>query len=151
LSNLDGFTLETKMIMDELRNLRGEVAAMHQETRATLVAIREMFDELRRVETAEFNIEHELEDVSNRLGEAIAGPGPSLTTCAVCGSDVQRHVAENGILLICRACGHTAFADRREGTERRNTAERRGYPQHGTTDDPPVEAPDSRNWISDQT
>ncbi len=146
-----GVTLEAQMILTELRSLRDEVVSMHQETRATLVAIREMFDEFRRLETAEFNIEHELEDVSHRLGDAIAGPGPSLTTCAVCGSDVQRHTAENGILLICRACGHTAFADRRDGNERRNTSERRSYAQQGGSEDPPADEGLTADWTSEQT
>ncbi|ARJ65426.1 hypothetical protein WV31_07055 [Magnetospirillum sp. ME-1] len=108
------------MILAELRGLRDEVLAMHQETRATLVALRELFTEIRQVEKVEADIEEELEAVADRIGNAMEDDRMSLTSCSACGSNVERHAAENGILLICNACGHTAFVDRRTGKERRN-------------------------------
>jgi NADH pyrophosphatase NudC (nudix superfamily) len=119
------------MILAELHGLREEMIAMHQETHATLVALRELFTEIRLVESNEAGIEEELGLMANRLGDALDDKRISLTSCSVCGSNVERHAAENGILLICKACGHTAFADRRTGTERRNDG---GATQEGPDD-----------------
>ena len=142
MTDLRPISAEAQMILSELHALRDEMVSMHQETHATLIAIREMFDELRRVERTESDIEQELEDVSHRLGDALGGQQPSLTTCSVCGSDLERHAAENGILLICNACGHTAFAERRTNGERRIGHER-SIPGRGVTEE--LSAPEGDN------
>jgi len=136
VTDLKPISAEAQMILAELHSLRDEMASMHQETRATLTAIRELFNELRQVESTESSIEQELESVANRLGEALDDQQISLTSCSVCGSDVERHVAENGILLICKACGHTAFADRRAIGDRRAGSDRRNL-SHSATEGPP--------------
>jgi len=148
VSDFKPISAEAQMILAELRGLRDEMASMHAEARTTLVAIRELFNELRQVETTESNIEHELEDVAQRLGDALDGQQMSLTSCSVCGSDVERHAAENGILLICKACGHTAFADRRAMADRRTGSERRNLSHSAMEGPPPDAAGEAIDWTS---
>lgn len=131
MTDLKPISAEAQMILAELHGLRDEILAMHQETRATLVAIREVFTEIRLVEKTEADIEEELGMVADRLGNSLDDDRMSLTSCSACGSNVERHAAENGMLLICNACGHTAFIDRRTGTERRNVG---SGPQEGPAD-----------------
>lgn len=147
VTNLEPISAEAQMILAELRGLRDEVLSMHQEARATLVAIREMVDELHRVQRSESNIEQELTDVAHRLGDALDGAQPSLSSCTVCGSDVERHAAENGILLICKACGHTAFAERRGNQDRRHGSERRVMGQM-VVEDAAEPVPEGIDWTS---
>jgi hypothetical protein len=105
VTNINLVSAEAKMILAELHAHRKEMASMRQEVHATLVAIRDVIAELRRVERTESNIEQELEDASQRLGNVLDGPPqPSLTSCSVCGSHVERH---------------TGFADRRTSGDRR--------------------------------
>ncbi|EME69825.1 hypothetical protein H261_11675 [Paramagnetospirillum caucaseum] len=132
MTDLKPISAEARMILAELHALRDEMTSMHQEARATLVAIRELFNELQRVETAESNIEHELEDVAQRLGDALDEQRMSLTSCSVCGSDVERH---------------TAFADRRAMGERRTGAERRNL-GHSAAEGPPDLGPASFDWTT---
>ncbi|KIL98840.1 hypothetical protein CCC_02290 [Paramagnetospirillum magnetotacticum MS-1] len=150
MTDIMPISAESTMILAELRSLRDEMQSMHQETHAALLAIREMVDELHGVERRESNIEQGLEDMAQQLGEVLDGPGPSLTTCSVCGSDVERHGAENGILLICKACGHTAFAERRTNGERRQGAERRSIGQ-SVADAAPEPTRESFDWTSAST
>lgn len=144
MTSLKPISAEAQMILAELRGLRDEMAAMHQETRATLAAMRELFSEIRRVESTESDIEQDLEDVAQRLGTVLDERRVSLSSCSVCGSDVERHAAENGALLICKACGHTAFVDRRSGTERRNVT-------HSAEEGPPDQVPDTMAWTNTET
>lgn len=139
MTSLQPISVEAQMILAELRGLRDEMTALHQETRAALTALRELFTEIRRVESTEAGIEAELEVVADSLGEVLGERRISVTSCSVCGSNVERHAAENGMLLICKACGHTAFADRRTGKERRNVG---GATQEGAAD----HATDSIDW-----
>lgn len=139
MTDLKPISAEAQMILAELRGLRDEILAMHQETRATLVAIREVFTEIRLVEKTEADIEEELGVVADRLGNALDDRSISLTSCSVCGSNVERHAAENGMLLICNACGHTAFIDRRTGKERRNVG-------GGTQEGPADQMAESIDW-----
>lgn len=140
---------DTEAILAELRILRDEMAELRQDTRAALAALRELFSEISRVEATEGTIEQELEEVSDRLGDALDGRQPSLTSCEVCGSALEHHPARNGILLICKACGHTAFANRRLRPERRSGRERRDR-YTVAEDGPPAETPEIIDWTADR-
>lgn len=139
MTDLKPISAEAQIILAELRGLRDEMTAMHQETRATLTALRELFTEIRQVERTEASIEEELDAVAGRLGDVLEEQRVSLTSCSVCGSDVERHAAQNGALLICKACGHTAFVDRRCGTDRRNIT-------HSAEEGPPDQTPEAIDW-----
>lgn len=140
---------DTPAILAELRALRDELSALRQDTRTVLAALRELFSEIRRVEAAEGTIERELEEVSERLGDALEGQQPSLTSCEVCGSAVEHHSARNGILLICNACGHTAFANRRTVAERRSGLDRRTL-DAVVEEGPPAEVPEITDWTAER-
>ncbi|CUW40309.1 protein of unknown function [Magnetospirillum sp. XM-1] len=139
MTTLQPISLEAQMILAELRGLRDEMTALHQETHAALTALRELFAEIRQVESTEAGIEAELEVVADSLGEVLDERRISVTSCPVCGSDVERHAAENGALLICKACGHSAFVDRRTGIDRRNVS-------HSAIEGPPDQVAEGIDW-----
>ncbi|CAA7623140.1 conserved hypothetical protein [Magnetospirillum sp. SS-4] len=132
---------DVRLILDEMRSMRAEIQALHRETRAALAGIREMVDELHRIERTEAAIESELGDVTGRIDQAF-GTQCSLDTCEKCGSMVERHPAESGVLVICNACGHTAFCDRRTIPDRRNF-------QRDVDEGAPSAMVDPVGWVSD--
>ncbi|OAN50276.1 hypothetical protein A6A04_02420 [Paramagnetospirillum marisnigri] len=110
---------DTQTVLTEIRALRDEMREVHGDVMAALGAIRQLFTELTRVERTETAIETGLDQMSHRLDEAMDSQCPSLEHCENCGSKVELHPAENGVLVLCHACGRSAFADRRCLPDRR--------------------------------
>jgi rubrerythrin len=136
-------------LADEIGALRAELSAARAELGGRLDQMARRMDELGRIERMEEQIEDDLIDVADRLDRALEGGQPSLGICESCGAPVERHPAEQGVLLICRACGHSAFVDRRIIGERRRTTDRRMTCPAGTegTANPATE-PQS-DWTKD--
>jgi hypothetical protein len=132
---------DIRLILDEMRAMRTEIVGLHREMLSALAGIREMVDEMHRIEGTEVAISAELDSVSQRLDEALPPP-LSFSTCEACGSAVERHQAQQGVLLICKACGHTVFRDRR------TTADRRDCHQD-VQEGAPAGMVSSVGWISD--
>jgi hypothetical protein len=132
---------DVRLILEEMRVMRAEIVGLHREMLSALAGIREVIDEMHRIEGTETAISSELDNVSQRLDDALPQP-PSLSTCEACGSAVERHPAQQGVLLICKACGHTVFRDRRTIADRR---EFRQDVQEGAL----AEVEEPVGWISD--
>jgi DNA-directed RNA polymerase subunit M/transcription elongation factor TFIIS len=137
---------ETRLILDEIQALRKEVAALREESHGVVLDIRDMVAEIHAREKVEKAVEAGLAQVEESLEQAMGESQPSMITCEACGSDVERHEAESGFLLICKACGHTAFANRRVTPDRRLLADRRKQGQSIGEEMPEIEPAAPPDW-----
>ena len=146
MSGSHAISPDTSLILEEIQALRHELSVLREETRATIGGIRALFDEIRQVEASEASIEMELGQMAERVGQVMEDQQFSLTTCQSCGSAIERHKAKNGVLLICKACGHTAFSDRRKISDRRGGEECRVQGQVVAEGMPAGTEPASFDW-----